>query len=110
MTTPQALAATWDDGVFLCIGGHRHRELTGLPVGALAPDGRGGALAMGALETSSRCAASRQESRPETALLGHDVLVAASTDHFAKQLSTDSGQTWGRLTEGLPAPSSVLLL
>jgi hypothetical protein len=46
MMAPQALAATWDDGVFACIGENRHHELAGQPVGALAPDGHGGALAI----------------------------------------------------------------
>ncbi|MEO7193115.1 MAG: hypothetical protein ABI051_18885 [Vicinamibacterales bacterium] len=46
MRTPQALAATWDDGVFVCTGKNRYQELAGQPVGALAPDGHGGALAI----------------------------------------------------------------
>lgn len=46
MRAPQAVAATWDDGVFVCIGENRHHELAGQPVGALAPDGHGGALAI----------------------------------------------------------------
>jgi hypothetical protein len=32
--------------VFVCIGENRHHELAGQPVGALAPDGHGGALAI----------------------------------------------------------------
>lgn len=46
MTLPHALVATWDDGVFVCTGEDRHHELAGQPVSALAPDGRGGALAI----------------------------------------------------------------
>jgi hypothetical protein len=46
MRAPVVLAATWDDGVFVCTGENRHHELAGQPVGALAPDGHGGALAI----------------------------------------------------------------
>jgi hypothetical protein len=46
MRAPHVLAATWDDGVFVCIGENRHHELAGQPVAALAPDGHGGALAI----------------------------------------------------------------
>jgi hypothetical protein len=46
MKAPHALVATWDDGVFVCIGENRHHELAGQPIGALAPDGHGGALAI----------------------------------------------------------------
>lgn len=46
MREPQALAATWDDGVFVYIGENRYHELAGQPIGALAPDGHGGALAI----------------------------------------------------------------
>jgi hypothetical protein len=43
---PTAPTATWDDGVFVCTGENRHHELAGQPIGALAPDGQGGALAI----------------------------------------------------------------
>jgi photosystem II stability/assembly factor-like uncharacterized protein len=46
MTEPTALTATWEDGLFVCTGENRHHELAGQPVGALAPDGQGGALAI----------------------------------------------------------------
>jgi photosystem II stability/assembly factor-like uncharacterized protein len=46
MTSPTALIATWDNGVFVCVGENRHHQLAGQPVGALAPDGQGGALAI----------------------------------------------------------------
>ena len=46
MTAPTALVATWNDGVFVCTGENRHHELAGQPVGALAPDGQGGTLAI----------------------------------------------------------------
>jgi hypothetical protein len=46
MRAPVVLTATWDDGVFVCTGENRHHELAGQPVGALAPDGHGGALAI----------------------------------------------------------------
>lgn len=46
MKAPQTLAATWDDGVFVYIGENRHHELAGQPVGALAPDSHGSALAI----------------------------------------------------------------
>ena len=40
------MTATWEDGLFVCTGENRHHELAGQPVGALAPDGQGGALAI----------------------------------------------------------------
>ena len=46
MTAPTALMSTWNDGVFVCTGENRHHELAGQPVGALAPDGQGGTLAI----------------------------------------------------------------
>ncbi|HWJ54850.1 MAG TPA: hypothetical protein VNR90_01515, partial [Vicinamibacterales bacterium] len=46
MMAPQVLAATWNDGVFVCTGKSRHHELAGRPVAALAPDGHGGAVAI----------------------------------------------------------------
>jgi len=46
MTEPTVLTATWEDGLFVCTGENRHHELAGQPVGALAPDGQGGALAI----------------------------------------------------------------
>ncbi len=46
MRAPQVLAATWNDGVFVCTGNDRHHELAGRPVAALAPDGHGGAVAI----------------------------------------------------------------
>jgi hypothetical protein len=40
------LVATWHDGVFVVTAESQHQELAGQPVTALAPDGRGGALAI----------------------------------------------------------------
>lgn len=46
MTTPTVLVATWHDGLFVVTGERRHHELAGQSVGALAPNGHGGALAV----------------------------------------------------------------
>lgn len=46
MTTPTILVATWRDGVFAFTGQVCRRELPGQPVGALARDGHGRALAI----------------------------------------------------------------
>lgn len=46
MMSPTVLAATWGDGLFVDAGGSRRRELTNQPVKGLAPDGKGGALAI----------------------------------------------------------------
>ena len=46
MTTPTVLVATWDDGLHVIAGATGDRELSGQSVRALAPDGRGGALAI----------------------------------------------------------------
>jgi hypothetical protein len=45
VTTPMVLVATWRDGLFV-VGETIDRELRNQSVGALAPDGRGGALAI----------------------------------------------------------------
>ena len=46
MATPTVLVSTWRDGVFALVGEARDQELAGQSVRALAPDGRGGALAI----------------------------------------------------------------
>lgn len=44
--TSTILVATWADGLFVIAGETRQQQLAGEPVNALAPDGRGGALAI----------------------------------------------------------------
>jgi len=46
VTTPNVLVATWDDGLFAVTDATRDHELPGQSIRALAPDGRGGALAI----------------------------------------------------------------
>lgn len=46
MTKPTILVATWGDGLFSVTGDGRTQEITNQPVRGLAPDGRGGALAI----------------------------------------------------------------
>src|ERR1700722_17655186 len=46
MVSPTVLAASWSDGLFIGAGGSTHRELADQPVRALAPDGKGRALAI----------------------------------------------------------------
>ncbi len=46
MTTPEVLVATWRDGLFVVTGATASQELDGHSVRGLAPDGRGGALAI----------------------------------------------------------------
>jgi hypothetical protein len=46
MTTATVLVASWSDGVFVCEPDARSHELAGEAVRGLAPDGRGGALAV----------------------------------------------------------------
>ena len=46
MTKPTILVATWGDGVFAVSGDGRTQEIANQPVIGLAPDGRGGALAI----------------------------------------------------------------
>jgi hypothetical protein len=43
---PAILAATWDDGLFVVSGDGRTQEIANQPVRGLAPDGRGGAIAV----------------------------------------------------------------
>jgi len=46
VTTPLVLVATWRDGLFAVTGETLHQEFRNQSVRALAPDGRGGALAI----------------------------------------------------------------
>ena len=46
MTKPTILVATWGDGLFAVIGDGSTQEIANQPVRGLAPDGRGGALAI----------------------------------------------------------------
>ncbi|MGC1781118.1 MAG: hypothetical protein WA708_01205 [Acidobacteriaceae bacterium] len=46
MTKPTILVATWSDGLFAFTDGGRTQEIANQPVRGLAPDGRGGALAI----------------------------------------------------------------
>ena len=46
MTNPTILVATWGDGLFAVTGDGRRQEIADLSVRGLAPDGRGGALAI----------------------------------------------------------------
>lgn len=46
MTKPTILVATWRDGLFAVTGDGRTQEIANQPVRGLAPDGRGGALAI----------------------------------------------------------------
>ena len=46
VTIPTILAATWSDGVFVFTGERRRQELAGQAVRALAPDQKGGVLAI----------------------------------------------------------------
>ena len=46
MTSPTVLVATWGDGLFAVTGDGRTQEIANHPVRGLAPDGRGGALAI----------------------------------------------------------------
>ena len=43
---PTILVATWDDGLFVVSGDGRTQEIANQPVRGLAPDGRGGAIAV----------------------------------------------------------------
>ncbi len=46
VTASTILVATWNDGLFVFSGGSRNQELANRSVRTLAPDGRGGALAI----------------------------------------------------------------
>jgi len=46
VTKPTILVATWSDGLFAVTGDGRTQEIANQPVRGLAPDGRGGALAI----------------------------------------------------------------
>jgi hypothetical protein len=46
VTKPTILLATWGDGLFAVTGDERTQEIANQPVRGLAPDGRGGALAI----------------------------------------------------------------
>ena len=46
MTKPTILVATWGNGLFAVTGDERRQEIADLSIRGLAPDGRGGALAI----------------------------------------------------------------
>lgn len=46
MTKPTILVATWSNGLFALTGNERSQEIADLSIRGLAPDGRGGALAI----------------------------------------------------------------
>ena len=46
MTKPIILVATWGDGLFAVTGDRCTQEIANQPIRGLAPDGRGGALAI----------------------------------------------------------------
>ena len=46
MTKPTILVATWGNGLFAVTGDGRTQEIANRPVRGLAPDGRGGVLAI----------------------------------------------------------------
>jgi hypothetical protein len=46
VTKPTILVATWGDGLFAVTGDARTQEIANQPVRGLAPDGRGGVLAI----------------------------------------------------------------
>ena len=52
--TPTILVATWDDGLFAVTGCGRAQEIANQPVRGLAPDGRGGTLAIVGLHSLGR--------------------------------------------------------
>ena len=54
MTKTTILVATWGDGLFAVTGAHHKQEHSNQPVRGLAPDGRGGALAIVAGHTLFR--------------------------------------------------------
>jgi hypothetical protein len=58
MTYPTILVATWDGGLFAVSGDDRKQEIANEPVRWLAPDGRGGALAVVGQHSLRRRAAS----------------------------------------------------
>ena len=58
MTIPTILVATWGDGLFAVTGDGRTQEIANQPVRGLAPDGRGGALAIVGRHSLRRRAAS----------------------------------------------------
>ena len=58
MTKPTILVATWGDGLFVITGDERTHEIPNQRVSGLAPDGRGGALAIVGQHSLSRRASS----------------------------------------------------
>ncbi len=71
------LVATWCDGLFVVSGGGRDQELAGHPVRMLAPDGRGGVLAIVDGRSLCRRAADGQWSTIATAEFDLACCVAA---------------------------------
>jgi hypothetical protein len=95
---PAILVATWGDGLFAVSGGGRRQEIANQPVRWLAPDGRGGALAIVGQHSLRRRAASGEwvtvaESELELSccIAVRDTIYVGTDDAHMLRLSHDAG-------------------
>jgi hypothetical protein len=92
------LAATWGDGLFALTGDGRTQEIANQPVRGLAPDGRGGALAIVGRHSVRRRAASGQWTNVATSefelsccMAVQDAIYAGTDDARMLRLSPEGG-------------------
>jgi photosystem II stability/assembly factor-like uncharacterized protein len=101
MATPTVLVSTWQDGLFVLAGDAREHELPGQSVRMLAPDGRGGVLAIVDGYALRRRTASGSWSTLATAEAELSCCVAVGETIF---LGTDDAQVLRLGADGALAP------
>ncbi len=98
MTKPTILVATWGDGLFAISGDRRTQEIGKQPVRGLAPDGRGGALAIAGRHSLRRRAPSGEWATVATSefelsccMAVRDAIYVGTDDARMLRLSDGSG-------------------
>src|ERR1700729_2399040 len=98
VTKPTILVATWADGLFAVTGDGRTQEIANQPVRGLAPDGRGGALAIVGRHSLRRRAASGEWATLATSefelsccVAAGDAIYVGTDDARMLLLSPDGG-------------------
>jgi hypothetical protein len=98
VTKPTILVATWGNGLFAVTGDERRQEIADLSIRGLAPDGRGGALAIVGGDSLRRRAPSgnwvtvaRSEFELSCCMAVRDVVYVGTNDARMLRLSGGSG-------------------
>ncbi len=98
MTKPTILVATWGDGLFAVTGDGRRQEIADQPVRGLAPDGRGGTLAIVGRQSLLRRGPSGEWATITTSAFGlsccmavRDTIYVGTDDARMLRMSHESG-------------------